>query len=546
MPDPRNELPSLARQIRYRANDLEVVANNIESSMVRAHYGLLLTALAPVAPQILGSAFNIWYNATVIEPMLTPALRQRFFATVVLYNAVVYPIGVYLWLKRIFSFRDLFHLLQTEAADQRAKLHELTQARRRLIHLPWFAAAICGLAWFACIPVFIGALLQVQNPLDPRLLWHLPISFCVSGFIAVTHSFFLVELASQWGLFPVFFRDERADRTPNIFTLSLRGRGIVWAVSASICPIVSLLLLLLAPRSPATNAASLAIFVGVIGIAFGIFTALMMSRLVAKPIDQLRMAADAVSRGNLALDLRDAGARRADEFGRLLCEFDRMVHELRDKEKLRQTFGLHVGRRAAERILARDPGLSGVEEEITVMFADMRSWTARASASPPAEILEIMNDFFRVSVRAVEEEHRGMVNKYLGDGFMAIFGAGDSSPNHACDAVSAGREILRAVNELNDGLAAKGRTPVQVGIGIHSGPAIVGSVGSPQRLEFTAIGNTVNVASRIQGLTKTVGRPLLVTKAVRDRSADSFVFEELPPQEVRGIDGRVMIFAVRC
>jgi adenylate cyclase len=522
------------------------VTTEVERGALRARYGLLLTALAPVVPQILGSAFNIWYNATVIEPIFTPALRQRFFATVVVYNAVVYPIGVYLWLKRIFSFRDLFHRPEANPGGDpdESGLQELTQARRRLIHLPWFAAAICGVAWFLCIPVFIGALVQVQNPLDPRLLWHLPISFCVSGFIAVTHSFFLVELASQWGLFPVFFRDERADRTPNIFTLSLRGRGIVWAVSASICPIASLLLLVLAPRSPATNAAWLAVFVGVIGIAFGIFTALMMSRLVAKPIDQLRNAADAVSRGNLAVDLRRTGARRADEFGRLLCEFDQMVRELRDKEKLRQTFGLHVGRRAAERILARDPGLSGVEEEITVMFVDMRSWTARASASPPAEIVEIMNDFFRVGVRAVEEDHGGMVNKYLGDGFMAIFGAGDSGSNHASDAVSSGCEILRAVNQLNEELAVKGRAPIQIGIGIHSGPAIVGSVGSPQRLEFTAMGNTVNIASRIQGLTKTVGRPLLVTAAVRDRAGDSVVFEELPPQEVRGIEGRVMIFGV--
>lgn len=110
--------------------------------------------------------------------------------------------------------------------------------------------------------------------------------------------------------------------------------------------------------------------------------------------------------------------------------------------------------------------------------------------------------------------------------------------------MSAGCEILRAVKGLNDELAAKGRAPIQIGIGIHSGPAIVGSVGSPQRLEFTAIGNTVNVASRIQGLTKTVGKPLLVTEAVRNRTADSFTFEELSPQEVRGIEGRVMIFAV--
>src|SRR4030095_6030557 len=132
----------------------------------------------------------------------------------------------------------------------------------------------------------------VQSPLDPRLLWHLPISFCISGFIAVTHTFFLVELASYWGLFSVFFRGERAYLTPNVFTLSLRGHGILWAVSASICPIASLLLLMFAPRSPTVNAEWFAVFVGVIGIAFGIFTALMMSRLIAKPIDQLRAAAD--------------------------------------------------------------------------------------------------------------------------------------------------------------------------------------------------------------------------------------------------------------
>jgi adenylate cyclase len=177
------------------------------------------------------------------------------------------------------------------------------------------------------------------------------------------------------------------------------------------------------------------------------------------------------------------------------------------------------------------------------MFVDMRSWTARTSVSAPAEIVEVMNDFFRVTVRVVEE-HRGMVNKYLGDGFMAIFGAGDSSCSYAHDAVAAGRQILSAVKQLNEELATKGTAPIQIGIGIHCGPAIVGSIGSPERLEFTAMGNTVNIASRLEGLTKPTGRPLLVTAAVRERAGDSFNFEELPPQEVRGIDGRVSVFAV--
>ena len=305
-------------------------------------------------PQVLGAAFNLWYNAVVIAPMLTsPALKQRFFDTVIIYNPIVFPLGIWLWLQRVRSVARVFRSLrQGSTIDPES----LKQAQRRLIHLPWFAAAVSGTLWFLCIPVFVGSLLQVEPALDPRLLWHLPISFCISGFISVTHTIFLVELASHWGLFPVFFREIRADLIPGVVTLSLRGRGILWAISASLCPIGSLLLLAFAPKAPGTNAEWFAVFVGTIGIAFGLCTALMISWLVAKPIDQLRAAADSVSRGKFDVDLPVA---RADEFGLLLGEFNNMIRGLKDKERLRQTFGLHVGERAAEQILARDPGLGG-------------------------------------------------------------------------------------------------------------------------------------------------------------------------------------------
>ena len=136
-----------------------------------------------------------------------------------------------------------------------------------------------------------------------------------------------------------------------------------------------------------------------------------------------------------------------------------------------------------------------------------------------------------------------MVNKYLGDGFMALFGAGDSNSNHADAAVTAGREILRALEELNREFAVDGREEIRIGVGLHTGPAIVGSIGSPQRLEFTAIGNTVNVASRIESLTKTVGRSLLLTADVKASLTSDFPLEELPPQRVRGIDEPVTVFA---
>jgi adenylate cyclase len=159
----------------------------------------------------------------------------------------------------------------------------------------------------------------------------------------------------------------------------------------------------------------------------------------------------------------------------------------------------------------------------------------------------MLNDFFRVTVRVVEQDHGGMVNKYLGDGFMAIFGADadDSQSNHPQDACAAGQQILVAVEELNRELMARGRAPLRIGVGIHSGPAIVGSIGSPKRLEFTAIANTANVASRIETLTKTVGRPMLVTAAVRERLGDSSDLEDLGPQEVCGVSKPMVVFAPR-
>ena len=209
---------------------------------------IFVVCLAPVVPQILGSVFNIFYNATVIAPLLrTPEMAQRFAHTVIAYNLLIYPLAIGWWLRTVFRLRQPFQRL---CAGEAVEENELACARRRLIHLPWRGAMVSGVAWLLCIPIFLIALATVGAGLDAQLLWHLPTSFLVAAFIAVTHSFFLVELASHWGLYPVFFRDARADRMTGVFAVSLKARGLMWAVSAGICPIGSLLLLSFAPASP--------------------------------------------------------------------------------------------------------------------------------------------------------------------------------------------------------------------------------------------------------------------------------------------------------
>jgi adenylate cyclase len=500
---------------------------------------LLVTALAPLIPHLVGSAFNIWYNMTVIDPLLIAAgLRERFIQIVIVWNLIAYPAAVAIWAWLILSLRPALLWLEGNETIPAVKLDSV---RRRLVHLPWFGAAISGGAWFIGAIVFLLSLAMTGRPMSAQLFWHLPISFGVSGFIATTQSFFLIEWTSQWGLFRLFFRDARPDRLKGIHPISLRTRGFMWAVSASVCPIGSLLLLLFAPPSPGTNPQSFGVFVAVIGVAFALFSALLIGRSVAKPVDELRVAAQAVTQGRLDVHVP---LRRADEFGSLIGEFNHMVTELREKERLRQTFGAHVGRRAAEEILTRDPGLGGSEQIITVMFVDIRSFTARSAHLSPTKAVGLLNEFLRVMVEAVEGEHGGMINKFLGDGFMALFGISREDNDHADKALAAAQSIQRTLQRLNAARAARGEDAIQIGIGINTGPAIVGSIGSPERMEFTVIGNTVNVASRIEALNKTLGTSLLLSNETRTAIRTDVQLRALPPQPVKGVDQPIEIFTI--
>jgi adenylate cyclase len=415
---------------------------------------------------------------------------------------------------------------------------KLEWSRRRLVNLPWYCAIISGIAWLLCIPVFLISLALGDHQVSAQLLWHLPISFLVSGFIAITQSFFLVEWASHWALFPVFFRNIRPDKLQGIRPISLWTRGFMLALSAGICPIASLLLLIFAPASPGSNPQWFGLFVGTVGILFGLFASVLIGRSVTQPVDQLRTAAQAVAAGRLDVQVP---LRRADEFGSLIAEFNLMVSGLREKEALRNTFGLHVGHKTAQQILARDPGLGGTEQEITVMFVDLRSFTERSANLTPGKAVRLLNEFLHVMVEVVEGEHGGMINKFLGDGFVALFGV-DGGNDHADEALAAGRSMQRKLEELNRERAKRGDDAMAMGIGINTGPAIVGSIGSADRMEFTAIGNTVNVASRIEGLSKTVDTSLLISKSTRDALKSPPELRAFPLQKIKGVEEMVEVF----
>jgi adenylate cyclase len=135
-----------------------------------------------------------------------------------------------------------------------------------------------------------------------------------------------------------------------------------------------------------------------------------------------------------------------------------------------------------------------------------------------------------------------MINKFLGDGFMALFGVDSSASDHADQALAAGRSMQRALERLNLERAQRGEEVIGIGIGINTGRVIVGSIGSPDRMEFTVIGNTVNVASRIEALNKTIGTSLLISKMTREALKRPPALRLLPPQQVKGVSEPVEVF----
>lgn len=273
------------------------------------------------------------------------------------------------------------------------------------------------------------------------------------------------------------------------------------------------------------------------GLLFSAAGALWLARRVTRPVAVLAAGAERVARGEF---LPAEGVIQADEIGRLAQAFNAMVAGLAERDQMRSLLGKVVSPAIAEELLQHRISLGGEERRVSVLFSDIRNFTSLSELLPAPELLSLLNTYLgRMSVEV--DAHGGVVDKYIGDAIMALFGVPLEKGDEPARAVSCALAMQAALAELNRQFEARGWPTLAIGVGIHTGLAVAGNIGSESRWNYTVVGDAVNLASRLEGLCKAYHANIVVSTPTR-AACTGIAFRELDRVQVSGREEPVAIY----
>lgn len=230
-----------------------------------------------------------------------------------------------------------------------------------------------------------------------------------------------------------------------------------------------------------------------------------------------------------------------DELEALTLDFNEMVKGLKERDRLKETFGRYVTRQVADHLMKSDQYLGGELVPVTVLFSDIRSFTSISENMDPRELLDFLNEYFSGMVESVLQHH-GVVDKFIGDAIMAVFGAPVPEAEDPLHAVRAALAMRKRLEKINEAFRARGLPEIRTGVGLHYGQVVAGNMGHSERMEYTVIGDTVNLASRLESMTKELGCDVVISEDLYHQVKDHVVVEPLKRLKVKGRDQDVLVY----
>jgi len=276
-------------------------------------------------------------------------------------------------------------------------------------------------------------------------------------------------------------------------------------------------------------------------VLLGTVAAITLAAIMTGPIHKLVGGTLAIASGDLNQELQ---VTTNDELGELTSAFNQMAASLREKEMLKGAFSTYVSSQVVEEVL-RDRGkmaLGGARKRASVLFTDIRGFTSMSETLEPEEVVKIINEYLSVQTEIILR-NGGMLDKFVGDCAMAVYGTPIAKPDDALRAVKTAVEIQTAVKELNQNRKQAGERTVMIGIGINTGELISGNMGSKQKMDYTVIGDTVNLAARLESVAE--GGSILISEATYQEVKDAVVAEKLSPLPIKGKKEAVQVYSVK-
>jgi len=373
--------------------------------------------------------------------------------------------------------------------------------KRFTLNAPFALGLIGIIGWGSSILVFFYGVHKSNLDISAFVFFNYIGQVLIEIFISFAIAYYLLDIYVKRTLVPIIFENSTISQTKGVLKLGIKYKLFLYFLTVSAFPIFLFSLIYISSFKQYLDSKlqNNVIYTFLFLISVGIILSISLIKLFQKPIAEMEKIARAIQNSDYANRVE---VNSFDEIGILGETLNETCKSLEEKELIKDTFGKYVDNKVMKHLLDGNINLGGDSKEVSVLFIDIRNFTSTTENMNPQDIVKMLNEFYEV-VNKVVRKHDGFVNKYLGDGVMAVFGTPLPLENHGRNAVSAGKEIINEVSKIKN---------IKIGIGIYSGEAVAGNFGSRDRMEYTVIGNAVNYASRLEALTKNVDANILISE----------------------------------